>query len=250
MRQWNSDSHCQDWSALRPRSWDIRNLLEFVEPRFPPGFEPSVKHLNPLCNNIRSDEDGIPPKIDVHVEDGEFISHVPKRIRSVVFGCDRQQDYANNGDGDEIPPLRVGEEFTNDTDEPQVEITKCNFKGDDIEPPLRVTKGFMNDVQGAKLQVEITNCDDLIIKVEGDDKNISPATHEVPPIDDNHMAVDTIIPQVKSGTPRKVCESLSEDKVLVNANANSTPSSDVFNPRGNAETVKEIIEVWRQYTCA
>ena len=138
----------------------------------------------------------------------------------------------------------------NDTGEMQVEITKCNFKGDDIESPLRITKGFMKDVQGAELQVEITNCGDLVIKVEGDNNNISPATYEVPPIDDNYMAVDKIIRQVNSGIPRKVRENLTEDEILVNANAISTRHSDVLNLMGNAETVKEIIEVWRQYICA
>ena len=249
-RQWNHDSHRQDLNiTLQSRSWDIRNSLEVVEPRFPPGFEPSVNNTSPSCKNVRGDQDGTPPKID-HVEGGEFMSTVQKQRRSAVSGCVQQEDYEDDGDDDEIPPLRVREEFKNGIGGPQVETTKCNFKGDDNETPLRVTEGLTKDVQGAELQVEITNCEDLI-KVEGDDKNIPPATHEVPAIDENHMAVNTITPQVKNGTPyHQVRENLSEDEVLVNANAISTPSSDVFNPMGNAETVKEIIEVWRQYTCA
>jgi hypothetical protein len=236
---------------LRSRSWDVRNSIEDVEPRFPPGFEPSVKIPSPSLKNVCGDQDGTPPKID-HLEEGEFISTVRRQIRSAVLACIQEEEYEDDVEDDELPPLRVGEEFTNGIGGPQVETTKCNSNGDDNEKtPLRVTEGLTKDVQGAEFQVEITNCEDLILKVEGDDKNIPPAIHEVPPIDDNHMAVNAIIPQVHKRPHDEVREILSEDEVLLNANAISTPSSDVFNPMGNdAETVKEIIEVWRQYTCA
>ena len=254
-RHWNhDDSRRQD---LGSRSWGIRNSLEDVEPKFPPGFEPSTVGIpSPSFKNVL----GTAPKID-HVEEGEIISSsVRRQIRSAVFACMQQGDYEDDVDDDEIPPLRVREEFiTNGIGGAQVETTKCHSKGDDSETPLvRVTEGVLTkDVQGAEFQVEITNSEDFIIKVEGDDKkNIPPATHEVlPPIDDNHMAVNTIIPQVlnKGTHHHEVRENLSEDEVLVNnanANAISTPSSDVFNPMGSADTVKEIMEVWRQYTCA
>jgi hypothetical protein len=120
---------------------------------------------------------------------------------------------------------------------PDMGITKYDFKGDDIEAPIHVTEGLRKDV--AELQVENTDCNNLpLIKesaCDGDDQK-PPATHEVPPIDDNDVAVNSIIPQVNNGTRHhEVLENSFED--------------EVSHQMGSTEMLKEIIDAWRQYTC-
>lgn len=127
-----------------------------MDPRFPPIFGSSVKYLSPSCKDVRSNQDETSPNTN-HVE-GEFISIVPKQIRSAIFGYVGQKNYEYDGD--------------------------------------------------------------------------------------KHMALNNSI------FYHEVRENLLKRDILVNANAISTPSLDVFNPMGNAETVNEIIEVSMQYTCA
>ena len=233
----HDDSHCQDLRVmLQSQSWDIRKSPDVVEPRFPPGFESIVKNSSPPNKDVHDGRDETPPNTD-RVEEGEILSTITKQIRSAIFGCVQHDEQGND---DEAPPLCVTRESTHNVGGPDMVITKYDFKGDDIEAPIHVTEGLTKDV--AELQVKNTDCDNLLSTKEsardGDDQlQKPPATHEVPPIDDNDVAVDSImIPQVNNGTRHhEALENSFED--------------EVFNQMGDTEMVKEIIDAWKQYTC-
>lgn len=231
----NHDSHCQNLRVmLQSQSRDIRKSPDVVEPRFPPGFEPIVKNPSPPNKDVHDDRDETPPNTN-RVEEGEILSTISKHIHSAIFGCIQQEDYEQ--DDDEARPLCVTRESTNNVGGPDVGITKYDLKGDDIEGPIHVTEGLTKDV--AELQVKNTDCNNLSLIKEsardGDDQKPL-ATHEVPPIDDNDVEVNSSIPQVNNGTRHhEVLENSFED--------------EVFHSMGNTEMVKDIIDAWREYTC-
>ena len=176
--------------TLQSQSQDIRKSSDVVEPRLPPGFESILKNPTTSNKDVHGDQDKTPPNTD-HVEKWEVLSTISKQLRGTIVGCVQQVDYEQGSD-DKAPPLRVTKESTNNVGGPDVRITKCDFKGDDIEAPIHITGGSMKDV--AELQVKNIECDKLLLSFkenacDGDDQK-PPATHEVPPIDKNDICID------------------------------------------------------------